>query len=347
MAGGSGTRFWPLSRRLRPKQLLPLTGGRPLVTEAVARLEGVVPPERILVITNRDTVDAVRKAVPFIPAQNIIGEPLARDTTGCIGYASALLLARDKDAVFAALPADQRIEPAARFAATLGKAFDIAREKDLFVTFGIRPRYPATGYGYIERGAEIGDNLYKVARFAEKPDEKTAINFLEAGTYYWNGGIFVWKAASVLDAIKRFEPDIGKRLEEVEAALGSHDADLEITAAFEKMKKISIDYSVLERAENVAVIPVDFEWDDLGSWEAAARYMNNDEEGNASSGQHVGIDTENCVVLSEDGLVGTIGLKDCIIVKTKDAVLVARRSDAEKVKMLVAELEKSGRGEVL
>ncbi|TET37319.1 MAG: mannose-1-phosphate guanyltransferase [Planctomycetota bacterium] len=347
MAGGSGTRFWPMSRRLRPKQLLPLAGGKSLVSETAARLDGVVPPENIFIITNRDTVDAMRKAVPDVPAGNVVGEPMARDTTGCIGYAAALLLSRDPEAVFVALPADHRITPVENFRAALKRAYETARSEDFFITFGIEPKFPATGYGYIERGEAIEENLFRVRRFTEKPEKAQAEKYIDSGSYYWNGGIFVWKASSVLEAISRFEPEIGACMDDIKAALSSEDPEKQIAGAFEKMKKISIDYSVLERADNVAVVPADFEWDDLGSWESVARYSRTDEFGNAFIGSHVGLETENCIIVAEDGVVGTIGLRDIIVVKSGRAVLVARREDAEKVKQLVARLEDAGQGDVL
>jgi mannose-1-phosphate guanylyltransferase len=350
MAGGSGTRFWPESRADRPKQLLALTGARTMVQETVDRLGTVIPPERTLVITAARLAEAMRQQLPNLPEEAIIGEPCKRDTAPCIGLAAFLASRKDTDATLAVMPSDHVISPAETFQqAILQAARLVEREPDRIVTFGIRPTYPAESFGYIERGAALGEpGVFAVARFREKPPLAVAKEYLAAGNFYWNSGIFVWKARTILDALERHEPEMYRRLEAIASADGTAEFGKTFAHEFAAIRGVSIDYAVMEKATNVAVIEAPFEWDDVGSWQAIARLRGTDAEGNTITGKHLGLNTSGAIVrTSDDHLIVTLGLTDCIIVHTPDATLVANRRDEESVRKIVKLLEERGWTEYL
>ncbi len=350
MAGGSGTRFWPLSRERRPKQLLALSGKRPMIVETVERLIGLVPAERVRVVTNAAYADAVRAALPGVPARSVVPEPLGRDTAAAIGLACALVLVEDEDAIIAALPADHVVSPAAEFRAALGAAARVVEKRsDRLVTFGVKPTSPATGFGYIERGAPVeapGDDavraLHSVARFREKPDLATAREFVASGRHLWNAGIFVFSARAMLARIEKHIPALGAQLPALANAYrasGTIDA-----AAYGRLPKISIDYGVLEKDKDIVVMEATFAWDDVGSLAALARVVPQDGEKNHVTGSATLLDaTGNIVVAGTNHEVALIGVKDLIVVHTDDATLVCRREDAERVKELVAKLKAAGK----
>jgi mannose-1-phosphate guanylyltransferase len=353
MAGGSGTRFWPESRADRPKQLLKLAGRETLIRATIARLRELVPPERILVVTNERLVEPIRRELPELPPESVLGEPCRRDTAPCIGLAASLLLRREPEAVMAVMPADHLISQVEEFQAAIGFAERlIAEQPQRLVTFGIPPTYPAEVFGYIERGEPISrpaadPAAYRVQMFREKPDAATAREFLASGRFYWNSGIFVWRAATIDAALAKFEPEMHRRL----AAIAQSDERLfpeVFRREFEAIQGKSIDYAVMERHDDVAVIEAPFDWDDVGSWRSLARHYPADEHGNTVIGRHLGVHSSGCIVRGDDErLIVTLGVKDCIIVHTPDATLVANKHDEEAVRHVVAELKQRGWEEFL
>jgi mannose-1-phosphate guanylyltransferase len=350
MAGGSGTRFWPESRADRPKQLLALVGSRSLIEDTVDRLQGLVPPERTLVVTAARLEAAVKGQLPELPASQIIGEPCKRDTAPCIGLAALMVSRDDPDATLVVMPSDHAISPAEEFRRAVLKAARLVEEaQDRIVTFGIRPTYPAESFGYIERGAPLGEpGTFAVARFREKPPLAVAQEYLAAGNFYWNSGIFLWKARTILAALERHEPEMYVHLRAIAAAAGSNNFAAAFAREFAVIRGKSIDYAVMEKAKNVVMIEAPFTWDDVGSWHAIARLRETDAAGNTICGKHLGLNTERTIVRTgDDHLVVTLGMKDCIVVHTPDATLVANRGDEESIRQIVKLLEERGWTEYL
>ena len=351
MAGGYGKRFWPLSRVGHPKQLLALSGEETLSAMTARRFDGLIPPENVYVFTSRDQVPVVYDELrPLgVKHENVIGEPDRRDTAACVGYAATIIRKRHRDGVMVVLPSDHVITPIDAFHDALNRAV-VAARKGYLVTIGVKPTMPATGYGYIQKNNALrsAEGAFTVKAFKEKPDKETAEKFLAAGDYYWNCGIFVWNASVILKAVETHMPKLHRGLEKIYSVLGGEGADKIITAEFNKFKPISIDYGVMEKAENVAVVDVNFEWDDVGSWLALERHLPHNEAGNVFRGSVTAMGTAGCTVLSEGNhVVGLIGCKDLIVVHTPDATLVMPKEDAEKVKELVDRLAEQGRTEVL
>jgi mannose-1-phosphate guanylyltransferase len=352
MAGGAGTRFWPVSRRDRPKQLQPLFGNSSLLRQTVDRLDGLVPPGRVLVVTNKQLVEASARELPQLPRQAIIGEPAKRDTAPCIGLAAMLVLRDDPDATMLVMPSDHVIAPPERFRDAVEQAVElVAASPGRLVTFGIKPTYPAESFGYIHRGGAIssrGAPAFRVEEFREKPDASTAATYVASGEYYWNGGIFVWKAKTILDELgKRHAATIG-RLRTITDTWDSDQRDAVFEREFTAIRGTSIDYAVMEHAQDVAVIEAPFEWDDVGSWQSLARLGGADNNGNAVMGRHLGIDTRDSIVRSgEDHLVVTLGVEGLIVVHTASATLVAKKQDEERIREVVKEIEARGWEDVL
>ncbi|HMO12803.1 MAG TPA: mannose-1-phosphate guanylyltransferase [Pirellulaceae bacterium] len=347
MAGGSGTRFWPASRQSFPKQLLALTGERTMLQATVDRLSHVCPAERVFVLTNERLVPATVEQLPELPPQQIIGEPCKRDTAPCIGFAASLIAAQDPEGIMLVTPADQVIQTSKQFQQAIDVALKLVEEdENRLVTFGIKPTYPATVFGYIERASKVGDHpisAFQVARFREKPDIKTAQAFLEAGNFYWNGGIFVWKARTILNALREFEPQMFQRIEVIAQAIGTPQFPDVFRDEFQQIKGKSIDFAVMEHYPHIFVVEAPFTWDDVGNWSSLPRLTSQDAAGNTVIGPSVLVDTSDCIVRSSPGhLVATLGLKNCIVVHTPDATLVADRADEEAVRKIVAKLEELG-----
>lgn len=331
MAGGGGTRFWPLSRQDRPKQLLPILGDESMLRRTVERLFPLFPAERIFVITGKAHAAAVQEDLQILPQENIIDEPVGRDTAPCVGLAAALLEWRDPGSTFCALPADHFIGDVARFHAALRAAYEEAQTGAL-VTFGVPPRHPATGYGYLEREGK------RVKRFCEKPDEATARQFVASGRHYWNSGIFVWQSRTILDEFRRHLPQHQAVLEEIARHFGTSRLPAVLAQEFPRMSRISIDYGVMEKAEEVVMIEADFEWDDVGTWKAAAARRSSSAEGLTEC-----VDSPDCLVItSEDHLVATLGVEGVVVVHTPDATLVVRKDRTEEVKRIVERLKARG-----
>ena len=353
MAGGSGTRLWPLSRASRPKQLLDVVAGEDggahsLLAEAFQRLRAVLPVEQIWVCTAARYGEQVRAALPELGADRLILEPTARDTANAVGLAAALVADVDPDAELAVVSADHVIRPVERFAAALTTAYDVlAIRPHALVTLGITPTAPATGFGYVQRGepAEV-PGAAEAASFREKPDRATAEAYLASGQYLWNSGMFVWRAQTVLDALAEHLPESAAGLKRVVAAAPGAERDAVLAEVFPSLPKISVDYAVLEPAATepgrVLVVDLDVDWLDVGSWPALAGTLDGDGAGNALRGLTVLVDSERNVVLSDDPdhLVAPVGVRDSVVVHTADVTMVCPITEAERVKQLLAEVER-------
>ncbi|NIM02830.1 NTP transferase domain-containing protein, partial [bacterium] len=329
MAGGKGERFWPLSRDKFPKQLLSLTGKKSLLQETVERIKPLISTRDILVVTRRPLARAVERQLPQIPRKNIIYEPVGRNTAPCIGLAAKMI---KEDGIMVVLPADHIITPRGKFLDTLKKAVSLARETENLITIGIKPTYPATGYGYIEAGKKVGQQVFRVKRFVEKPDKKKAERLLKIGRFFWNSGMFVWKKSVILDAMKKYMPSLYKGLQRISLK--------NISKLYPGLPNVSIDYGIMEKANNSLVIPADFSWEDLGSWESLDRFLLRDRKKNAITGRVLLMDTQNCTVVNKKGLLSTIGVSDLIIVSTEDVTLVFPKGKGQQVKRLVERLRK-------
>lgn len=343
LAGGSGTRFWPLSRRDLPKQLLQLAGARTLLQQSFDRLRGAV--DEIHVVTGEMIAARVREQLPDIAPGLLVVEPEPRDTAPAIGLAAALVHARDKDGVIAVTPSDHVIRPAARFREALREAATIAADRGSIVTFGIRPDAPRTGFGYIHRGAryEHGGRLdaWQALAFTEKPDLATAQRWLEGGEHLWNSGIFVWRASTVLELLAQHQPGIRRAVDLIAAAWGGPSEDRVLREEFARADKISIDYGVLEHARDIVVLEADFEWSDVGSWSAVPALFGKDQDGHTIQGGPVlSHASKDCLVFAADGrLVALVGVEGLIVVQTRDATLVCAGDRAEEVKALLKRMD--------
>jgi len=359
MAGGAGTRFWPESRAQTPKQLLPLSSERTMLQMTVDRLEGLVPPTQTLIVTNERLVTESRAQLPNLPAEAILGEPCKRDTAPCIGLAALVISRTDPEATLAVMPADHVISPTAAFQQGLTVAAElVAAQPERIVTFGIRPSFPAETFGYIERGeplSTLGQSgqdqtplAYQVARFREKPDAATAAEYLATGNFYWNSGIFVWRASTILAALETHQPEMFAHLQTIGAAYGSPDFDAVFNREFTAINGVSVDYAVMEHAREIVVMEAPFQWDDVGSWQALARLRGTDPDGNTLIGKHLSVNTEGTIVRGDaDHLIVTLGLKDCLVVHTPDATLVANKHDEEAIRQVVKLLAEKGWEEYL
>lgn len=339
MAGGAGTRLWPASRAARPKQFLRIAGQVSLIEATRARLAELLPPERILVVGDEQHAQLLREALPDLPAENILTEPVGRNTLPCVTVAALEIERRHKNALHVVLPADHVIEPAAAFRETVRAAARVAARSDALVTFGIRPSYPATGYGYIESGARAGADpgALRVERFVEKPDLETATRFLTTGRFLWNSGVFVWRSRALLAALREHAPAVLEALSDV------LPSDLE--TVYVELPSISIDIGVMEKAHNVLVMPVDFTWSDVGSWSALEPFHPQDTGGNriAGGGKLLQQDARNCMVYSEgDQLVALVGTSDLVVVHAAGATLVCARDRVEDVRKLVDQIRADG-----
>lgn len=356
MAGGGGTRFWPRSRNRRPKQFLKFSGERTLLQGTFDRTAAQIPVERTWVITSAAHIDEARQQLPEIPKEQIVGEPVGRDTAACVGLGAALIARTDPDATIVVMSADHVIEPTREFQRALHAAEQVADEHpESLLTFGIPPTYPAVGYGYIHRGESLGERqnvpVYRVSQFEEKPDADRAERFVTSGEYYWNSGIFVWKAATILGELKRNKPALHAVVDRIAAAWGTPSAEAYLQSEYETIEKISIDFAVMQdagKAGRVLVLRAPYQWDDVGSWLALERRNPQDAHGNTVQGEHLGINTSHCVVVSDPGhLIATIGVSNLLIVQDGDATLVADRRDEATVKQIVEQLKKTGRDQYL
>lgn len=340
MAGGSGTRFWPLSRAARPKQLLPLGGGDLSLLRATRdRISSLIAPERTLVVTSEALAPAIRAELPELPPENVLAEPVGRNTAPCVGWAASVVARTDPDAVMAVLPADHHIADDAGYLRVMTRAIEAARGGDM-VTVGIRPTRPETGYGYVELGEELAPGVNRARRFVEKPDELRARQFLAAGRFLWNSGMFFFRADELLGMVRQHLPGLGDALKQFdEAAQRGEEREL-VQRSYGALPDISIDHGVMEKAARVAVVPGDFGWSDVGSWTSAWELAPHDEQDNALFGDVVTVDSRGSYVRAPAGkMVAILGLEDMVVVDTEDALLVMPRSRAQDVRAIVTELK--------
>jgi mannose-1-phosphate guanylyltransferase len=351
MAGGGGTRFWPLSRQKTPKQLLNLTGKELMVNEAVDRLAYVADKEDIFIVTNATQVEAMAKAtVGRITPNHILSEPSARNTAACVGYAAMEIVKKYGDGVMVITPSDAYIKDTATFTRTLAEAVKVAEYQDKLVTIGIAPTFPATGYGYIKFDKTQDLDTKTVSEFKEKPDEKIAKEYFESGEYAWNSGMFVWKASVILSRFEKLIPDIYADLETIGNAMGKENEYEVINEVYPNIRKISIDYAVMEPAAangDVCVVPGEFGWSDVGSWDMMGVLHESDENGNIILGDTVSINTTNSILYSRGRMIATVGVDNLIVVATSDAVLVCNKDKAQDVKLIVDTLNEAERKELL
>ncbi|HZJ52818.1 MAG TPA: mannose-1-phosphate guanylyltransferase [Myxococcaceae bacterium] len=344
MAGGSGTRFWPLSRKARPKQFLALATDRPLIVETVNRLKGLATPGRTYVVCGPVHARAVRRMLPRLPGANVLVEPIARNTAPAIGLATLHVQARDPDGVLAVLPSDHHVADVAGFRAVIARAAEVARSGAL-VTLGIKPTRPETGYGYIRVGEPIEGGAARVRAFVEKPDAATAARYLSAGEYLWNGGIFVFTARAIREAIGRHMPELAAVLDRIAPTVGTPLYAGALRKHFPTAPAVSIDYGVMEKAQQIAVVPGDFGWSDVGSFAALPEVRAADGAGNVVVGKGaVLVDSTGCVVLGSGRPLGLVGLRDMVVVDAGDAVLVVPRERSQDVRSVVQSLEARGLG---
>ncbi|QDU41529.1 Mannose-1-phosphate guanylyltransferase [Maioricimonas rarisocia] len=352
MAGGSGTRFWPESRQSMPKQFLRLAGDRSMIQGTLDRCTPWIDPGNAWVVTNAVQADETARHLPEVPRDQILVEPCARNTAPCIGLAAIHLQRQDPEAVMLVMPADHVIGPPPVFREAVESAAKLVTDDpERLVLFGVPPNYPATGFGYIERGDAVAgsDRAYAVASFREKPDRDVAEEYVESGRFYWNCGIFVWKASRILDALQTHEPEMHAALQRLAEQIGTPGWQEALEKEFPTMNSISIDYAVLERERgSLCVLEAPFRWDDVGSWHAMPRLHGQDDDGNTVLGTHCGVETRNCVIRSsDDHMIATLGLDGCIIVHTSDATLVAQTDDENAIKQLVSRLKESGHERLL
>jgi mannose-1-phosphate guanylyltransferase len=343
LAGGSGERFWPLSRRARPKQLLRLVAKETLLEQAVARLDGLVAPERLLILTNVDQEAAVRELLPQLPKENIVAEPAKRDTAAAVALGAGWVAARDHAATMIVLPADHIINDTAAFQKTLAAAAAAAEETGALVTIGIKPTWACPGYGYIEQGEtvrlrSVDDKaaVHRVVRFREKPNADLAESFLRKGNFRWNAGMFVWSVPSVLSEFNRHTPELANFISQLCAP---DNFKKTLRDRFGDLPRISFDYAIMEKADRVLVVEAGFDWDDVGGWRAVAKYFQNDADGNAANCEITALESSNNIVFNPEGArIALLGVHNLIVVRTPDAILICHRHQAEKIKNLLSHL---------
>ncbi len=338
MAGGAGVRLWPLSTHDRPKQVLRLFGGTSLLRQSYERARTLVPSDRIYVITNRNHLPLVREDIPELLEHNLLGEPVGRDTAAAVGLAAAVIRQRDPDAVIGMFTADHMITPIERFTRAIEQAFEVAEgDPDALVTLGIRPNRPDTQYGYIHRGEQLPSGAYAARKFTEKPSLASAIKYIASGEYYWNSGMFVWRAKAITDQLAAHLPQTEEAVRRLAAEWDAPGRDELLAKVYPGLLKISIDFAVMERAQRVLVVEMDCNWVDVGSWPSMEAVIEADGEGNVSACSnvvHLG-SRGNVVVSIDDHLIATIGVDDLVIVHAPQATLICTKRDANSIKELV------------
>ena len=354
MAGGGGTRFWPWSREKQPKQMLPILSSRSMIQETVERILPLVPPERVLIVTSRRQLEKIRKEVPGIPKVNFLAEPVGRNTAPCLCLGALQIRKLDPQAVMIALPADHYISNPKGFLQTLKAAAGFAAARDFLVTLGVRPTEPETGYGYIQKGDAIGRvgrvPVFRVRAFREKPKLAQAKAYLRRGDSLWNSGIFIWKAGIFLQEVERCLPRLYRRMLPLETSLGTPRAGRTLAKVYPSLDPISVDYGVMEKAENVALVEARFPWSDVGSFAALGKVRPRDKNGNTLIPGRSGIlalDSSNCLIRGEEKLIAVLGLKDLVVVEAGNALLVCPRERAQDVRLVLDELKKRGWKEYL
>ena len=343
LAGGKGARFWPLSRRSKPKQLLKLFSSKSLLEGTLDRLKGLVPPEQILILTNRDQEASVRKICKRIPTENIIAEPVTRDTAAAVALGAAWISLRDQAASMVVLPADHLIGDKKTFQLDIKAAAVAAQQASALVTIGVKPTWACPSFGYIQQGQRVnfrgmdgGPPLYEVERFREKPNPDLAETFLKEGNFRWNTGIFVWSIPSIMTELNRHTPKLASFVMRIHETENMQEV---IEKNFPRLPEISVDYAIMEKANRVLVLEAGFDWDDVGTWKAVAKYCPRDEQGNAANTALTAVRADDNIVFSDPKKhVALVGVQDLIVIQTRDALLVAHRHEAERIKALVAKL---------
>ena len=351
LAGGKGERFWPASRKNHPKQLLSIGTERSMIEDSVERIMPLIPLERILIVTNQVLIPKMEKLLPKVPKANILGEPLGRNTAPAIGWAAVEVQAKDPEGVMVVLTADHIIKEEERFREILRAGVEIAERKSVLLTIGIKPTRPETGYGHIKperKICQVGKRkdiaVFKVERFVEKPDLERAREYTEEG-YLWNSGMFIWRASSILGNMKEHLPSLYQGLTRIKESIGTSQARDVVEEVYRNIEGESIDYGIMEKAEEVYVLQGDFPWNDVGSWAALDEVCAKNGENNVVKGKTIGIDSKNCIIMGKDRLIATVGVRDLIVVDTQDAVLICPKNRAQEVKKLVKKLHEEGLGE--
>jgi mannose-1-phosphate guanylyltransferase len=351
MAGGRGTRFWPRSRKRRPKQLLPILGEKTILEQTVDRILPLCGWERLVVVAEVEQAPLIKKVLPKLPDGQLLIEPLGKNTAPCIGLAALFLAEGDPEAAMVVLPADHHIADVRDFQDTLRAAVQAAQEGERLITLGIPPTFPETGYGYIEKGdpvSQIGPRpVWAVKAFHEKPDRKKAEAMLSSGRFYWNSGMFIWTTATILNQLARFTPALYQELLALKKRRHRPGWKKALKEAYERMEDISIDYAVMEKADNVLMLEGDFGWNDVGTWEAVYQLKEKNEAGNSTQGPVIALDSRGCLVYSPRKLVALLGVENLVVVETADALLVCPRERSQEVKKIVERLEAEGQKKVL
>lgn len=346
MAGGIGSRFWPRSRKELPKQMLNILGERSMLQMTYDRIKPLIDDEKILVITNEELTDLVQEQLPDLPVGNIIAEPFGRNTAPCVGLAGAIIQSRtQKDEAMVVLPADHLIADGDKFRKTIQAAVGYAEGNDCLVTIGVKPGYPETGYGYIQRGDKIskksGHQIYKVKTFAEKPNMDTAERFLKSGDFLWNSGMFIWSTKLIMNEFAHYEPDMWEGFKEISKVVDSATMAEKIFEVYSRIRSVSIDYAIMEVAERVCILEADFMWNDLGSWEAAYNISEKDDAGNVVQAAYSQmLDSKNNYIYSTKKLVAAIDVENLVVVETDDTLLICKKDQSQKVKDVVDALRR-------
>jgi mannose-1-phosphate guanylyltransferase len=351
MAGGSGTRFWPRSKTAKPKQYLNIFGDGSLLQSTIKRFSTFVKYEDIYIVSGKMQAKVLEGQTTMLPKQNLIYEPVGKNTLPCIGLAAMFAEVDNPEGIMVVSPSDHLITDGELFKNTVLAAAKIADRKDGIVTIGITPTYPATGYGYVKTAEEInvGENIrqFKVERFVEKPDEKTATGYLGQGGFFWNSGLFIFKVSVFLDAVKQFAPDLYTDLRKIQAEIGKPSFEQTLDTVYRAVKGVSVDYGIMEHARNIYLVEGNFDWNDLGSWESVYLTDKKDANGNAGSGKAILLDTKNSYVYSDSGLIAVVGMDDVVVVQDGNATLVCKRDKTEDVKKIVEQLKTDKNDEFL
>ncbi|MDP8219196.1 MAG: mannose-1-phosphate guanylyltransferase [Candidatus Theseobacter exili] len=344
MAGGKGERFWPASRRSKPKQVLTMFGNKSLLQLTINRMSKLVSEDRILVVSNSAQEKAIKKECCLLPSENILLEPIGKNTAPCIVWAATWIEHYDPEGVMVVVPADQSIGNEEMFVEVLKFCTSTALKEDVLITLGISPTRPESGYGYIHRGKLFGEDdkhrLFNVEGFKEKPSIEIAGDYLESGDYLWNSGMFIWSVKAILEATKSFMPDLYKSSRELKDTIGTSQEKEAFVKFYEQAEKVSIDYGIMEKAQNVLVAEASFGWDDLGSWSSLERHMQKDENGNTVRGEAHLEECRNCLVVSDEGIVTLLGLENIIVVRDSNAVLVLDKKKDQEVRKILQGLRK-------